>query len=143
MQRWLESVWYDPAGRRGRWLRPLAALFRGLLALRAAAFRRGLLQRRHPGIPVVVVGNLTVGGTGKTPFTIWLANELRARGVAPGILARGYGGRGHGPRRVAADSDPREVGDEPTLLRAATGCRSWSRRIASPVRPCSGRPAST
>ena len=121
MQRWLESVWYDPACREGRWLRPLAALFGGVVALRGAAFRRGLLQRRHPGIPVVVIGNLTVGGTGKTPFTIWLAKELQARGVAPGILARGYGGSGSGPRSVAVDSDPRQVGDEPTLLRAATG----------------------
>jgi len=121
MQRWLESVWYDPTGRQGRWLQPLAMLFGGVVALRAAAFRRGLLHGVHPGVPVVVIGNLTVGGTGKTPFTIWLARELRARGRAPGILARGYGGSGHGPRWVDAGSDPREVGDEPTLLRAATG----------------------
>jgi len=121
VQRWLESAWYDPAGREGRWLRPLAALFGAIVAIRAAAFRRGLLRSRHPGIPVVVIGNLTVGGTGKTPFTIWLANELQARGVLPGILARGYGGSGRGPRAVESDSDPREVGDEPTLLRAETG----------------------
>jgi tetraacyldisaccharide 4'-kinase len=121
VQRWLESVWYDASGRQGRWLRPLAAVFGGVVALRGAAFRMGLLGRSHPGIPVVVIGNLTVGGTGKTPFTIWLAKELRARGLTPGILARGYGGQGHGARRVEADSSPREVGDEPTLLRAATG----------------------
>jgi tetraacyldisaccharide 4'-kinase len=133
VQRWLESVWYDPAARAGGWLQPLAALYGGVMALRAAAYRRGLWQRRHPGIPVVVVGNLTVGGTGKTPFTLWLANELQARGVRPGILSRGYGasGSGRGPRAVADDSDPREVGDEPTLLRAATGLPV----VVSPERP--------
>jgi tetraacyldisaccharide 4'-kinase len=104
VQRWLESVWYDATGREGRWLRPLAALFGAVVGLRAAAYRRGLGRSVHPGIPVVVIGNLTVGGTGKTPFTIWLANELRVRGVTPGLLARGYGGRGHGARRVEADS---------------------------------------
>jgi tetraacyldisaccharide 4'-kinase len=121
VQRWLESVWYDATGRKGRWLRPLAAVFGGVVALRAAAYRRGLARGVHPGIPVVVIGNLTVGGTGKTPFTIWLAQELRARGVTPGLLARGYGGAGHGARRVEADSEPRDVGDESTLLHAATG----------------------
>ena len=131
MQHWLEAVWYDSSGLRGRWLRPLGALFGGLVALRAAAFHRGLRQATHPGVPVVVIGNLTVGGTGKTPFTIWLAQQLQARGLTPGILARGYGSSGRGPRTVDAGSDPREVGDEPTLLRAATGAPV----VVSPARP--------
>ncbi len=121
MQRWLESVWYDPSGARGRWLQPLGVLFGLLVALRRVAFERGLLHREHPGVPVVVIGNLTVGGTGKTPFTIWLANELRARGIVAGVLARGYGAPVRGPVTVEARSDPRDVGDEPTLIRAATG----------------------
>jgi len=121
MQHWLESAWYDPSGRSAAWLRPLGALFGGVVALRVAAFRRGWLRQAHPGVPVVVIGNLTVGGTGKTPFTIWLARELQAQGLAPGLLARGYGAKGRGARIVGADSDARAVGDEPVLLRAATG----------------------
>ncbi len=121
MQRWLESAWYDQSGRSAAWLRPFGALFGGVVALRVAAFRRGWLRQAHPGVPVVVIGNLTVGGTGKTPFTIWLARELQLQGLAPGLLARGYRGEGRGARVVADDSDARAVGDEPVLLRAATG----------------------
>jgi len=69
-----------------------------------------------------VVGNLTVGGTGKTPLVIWLAGELRARGLKVGIVSRGYGRRSRGPRRVRSDSPWEEVGDEPLLLSRRTGC---------------------
>ncbi len=131
MQRWLESVWYDRSGLRGQWLRPLAALFGALVALRALAFRRGVLRATQAGVPVVVIGNLTVGGTGKTPFTIWLAQQLQARGLKPGILTRGYGGNARGPRAVDASSGPREVGDEPILLFAQTGAPV----VVSPARP--------
>jgi tetraacyldisaccharide 4'-kinase len=100
-------------------LRPLGALFGGVVGLRRAAFDRRLLRSGRAGLPVVVVGNLTVGGTGKTPFSIWLARELRARGLVPGLLSRGYGGRAAGVRDVRAGDDPAVVGDEPLLLAAA------------------------
>lgn len=119
VQSWLESAWYDASGRRGAWLRPLGALFGGLIALRRAAFRAGLLRRTHAGLPVVVVGNISVGGTGKTPLVIWLAQALRARGLRPGLLSRGYRGRAHEVREVHAGDDPAEIGDEPLLLAAA------------------------
>ncbi|MEZ5488207.1 MAG: tetraacyldisaccharide 4'-kinase [Steroidobacteraceae bacterium] len=121
LQAWLESAWYDASGRRGAGLRPLGALFGGVVALRRAAYRRGWLRSARAALPVVVVGNLSVGGTGKTPFCSWLAAELRARGVVPGLLSRGYGGqqRGARARDVRPGDDPAEVGDEPLLLAAA------------------------
>jgi tetraacyldisaccharide 4'-kinase len=74
----------------------------------------------------VVVGNLTVGGTGKTPLVAWLARELSLRGLRPAIVSRGYGGTSeHTPRRVVPDGEAREFGDEPLLLAAQTGCPIW------------------
>src|SRR5437899_6883978 len=103
-------------------LAPLAAGFGLGVALRAAAYRRGWLKTRRLNRPVVSVGNLTVGGTGKTPLVEFLAKCLLKRGRKPAILTRGYGRRDSGriiarePGRVA---DPREVGDEPALLASA------------------------
>jgi tetraacyldisaccharide 4'-kinase len=74
------------------------------------------------GRPVVVVGNLTVGGTGKTPLVAWLAEGLSERGLIVGVLSRGYGSSGGSPRVVEPSSGWREVGDEPLLLRQRTGC---------------------
>lgn len=91
------------------------------VALRTAAYRRGWLSTRRLNRPVVSVGNLSVGGTGKTPFVAFLADLLLKRGWKPGILTRGYGRR-KGAKLVAIESgasrapDPREVGDEPALL---------------------------
>lgn len=71
-------------------LRPLSALYHGITGLRNAAFDCGLLRTQRVDLPVVSVGNLSVGGTGKTPMVVWLARELAARGRRPGILSRGY-----------------------------------------------------
>lgn len=105
-----------------RILTPLAAAFKLGIAVRHAAYRRGWLKARSLARPVVSVGNLTVGGTGKTPFVAYLAGRLLNRGIKPSILTRGYGRRirlepiaiapGSGP----AARDPRDVGDEPALL---------------------------
>jgi tetraacyldisaccharide 4'-kinase len=107
-------------------LQPLAAGFRLGVALRHAAYRRGWLKKRRLERPVVSVGNLTVGGTGKTPLVAFIARTLLKLGWKPGILTRGYGRRGReliallpaigGTERVA---DPRVVGDEPALLARA------------------------
>jgi tetraacyldisaccharide 4'-kinase len=119
----LQRVWYD---REAQWLSflllPLSWLFGFAVACRRAAYRFGLLRRVRVARPVVVVGNVTVGGTGKTPFTIWLASELQARGVPVGIVLRGYGGNSsQWPRDVSSDSAPEEVGDEAVLLAKRTG----------------------
>ena len=91
--------------------------------LRRLAYRRGIRPVTVPPAPVIVVGNITVGGTGKTPLVIWLAEALRQRGFSVGIVSRGYGGHaGTWPQAVHHDSDPALVGDEPVLLARATNC---------------------
>ncbi len=103
-------------------LYPVSLVFRALVALRRAAYRAGLMQSHGVSVPVVVVGNLTVGGSGKTPLVIHLASALRSRGRRPGIISRGYRGTTRLVTRVTADSDPAVVGDEPLMLAASTGC---------------------
>jgi tetraacyldisaccharide 4'-kinase len=126
MSAWLERVvvarWYG-AERAPPWLLPLEALFRAATAARRFAYRRGLLRVVRVDIPVVVVGNVTVGGTGKTPLVLWLASALRERGWRPGIVSRGYGGRGvRGAVRVRAGSEVELVGDEALLIARRSGC---------------------
>ncbi|MEX0733384.1 MAG: tetraacyldisaccharide 4'-kinase [Steroidobacteraceae bacterium] len=112
---WLLETWYGD-DRRGRWLRPAAWLFAGISRLRRASYVRGLLPRYRSRRPVVVVGNLTVGGTGKTPFVSWLARELAHRGLRPGIAMRGYGGAGGHARLLTSADTAATAGDEPLLL---------------------------
>ncbi|GAB2181987.1 tetraacyldisaccharide 4'-kinase [Denitratisoma sp. agr-D3] len=102
-------------------LLPLVGLFAALAALRRAAYRLGWLPVQRLPVPVVVVGNITAGGAGKTPLTLYLAQALRAAGRRPGIVSRGYGGSGE-VRAVEADSDATVVGDEPLLLRRRAQC---------------------
>jgi tetraacyldisaccharide 4'-kinase len=108
-----------------RLLLPLAALFAAVTALRRAAWRHGLLRARHAGVPVIVVGNITAGGTGKTPLTLWLADFLRNHGRHPGIVSRGYGAKRGDPREVPPDGLPQDHGDEPCLLAQRAGCPVW------------------
>lgn len=114
--------WYSASGLTVL-LRPLSWLYRGVVMLRSAGYRTGLLRRRRVAAPVIVVGNITVGGTGKTPLVIWLVELLRSEGYRPGIVSRGYRGRArHWPQQVRPDSDPEMVGDEPVVLSRRTGC---------------------
>jgi tetraacyldisaccharide 4'-kinase len=120
-QRFTE-LWYREDRGPGA-LQPLAWLYGALVGARRAVYASGWARSIGVGVPVVVVGNLTVGGTGKTPFTIWLAGQLQARGFSVGIVSRGYGRGGAGTvRDVSAGSDWRQVGDEPVLLARRTGC---------------------
>jgi len=119
----LQSVWYE---RKPLWLfallTPLSLLFGLSVRLRRFAFGKGWRTAVRLPQPVIVIGNITVGGTGKTPFTIWLAQHLQAQGWRVGIVLRGYGGRSTTwPRDVAADTPYAEVGDEAVLLAARTG----------------------
>jgi tetraacyldisaccharide 4'-kinase len=115
MQQWLFRIWYG-GGRSGWWLRPLAWLFGAMSCLRRIAYRRGVLRKYRSPRPVIIVGNLTVGGTGKTPLVMWLARELTAQGLRVGIASRGYRGAG-GPARMLADGDDAATtGDEALLL---------------------------
>jgi tetraacyldisaccharide 4'-kinase len=97
---------------------PLEAAFEGAVRLRTSLYHDGVLPKRRVAVPVVVVGNLTVGGTGKTTVVAWLAQRLRERGIRPGIVLRGYRGsheRSATPLAVDAQSDPAVVGDEALL----------------------------
>ncbi|MDE1958982.1 MAG: tetraacyldisaccharide 4'-kinase [Xanthomonadaceae bacterium] len=102
-------------------LRPLAALYGGAVRLRRSLYRRGLLARERLPVPVLVVGNLTVGGTGKTPLVITLVEALRARGYHPGVVSRGYGGSATTPQLLEPGCEARQVGDEPCLIRRHCG----------------------
>ena len=101
---------------------PLSCLFRLLTAVRRRLFALGWLASTRLPVPVVIVGNLYIGGTGKTPFVIWLAQALREAGFHPGIISRGYGGQNAQPQVVATDSRPQSVGDEPLLMAQRTAC---------------------
>jgi len=116
---WIESHWER--------VTPVSALLypASLLYCAAVSLRRATAATARLPVPVIVVGNVTVGGTGKTPLTLWLAEFLAARGRTPGIVSRGYGGRADTPRRVFPDSDPLTCGDEPILLARRSGCEVW------------------
>ncbi len=106
-------------------LLPLSAAYAAVVALRRAAWRNGLLTAQHPGVPVIVVGNITAGGTGKTPLTLWLAQFLRRQGRQPGVISRGYGASDTHARAVPADGKPQDYGDEPCLMAQRAGCPVW------------------
>ncbi|MDR0247126.1 MAG: tetraacyldisaccharide 4'-kinase [Burkholderiales bacterium] len=123
----LLRTWYAPRKTwLARWLLPLSLVFGQAVAIRASLYRCGLIRSFTLPVPVIVVGNITVGGTGKTPFVIALTQALSERGFRPGVISRGYGGRigGKASARgdvvcVDADSDVREVGDEAALIARA------------------------
>jgi tetraacyldisaccharide 4'-kinase len=117
----LERVWR----RRGlpAWLLlPVALLFGLLVRLRRWLYLAGWRKSVRLPVPVLVIGNIFIGGTGKTPLAIWLAHQLRAAGYRPGVVSRGYGARLDAPRLVDASATPAQVGDEPLLIAQHTGC---------------------
>jgi tetraacyldisaccharide 4'-kinase len=123
MEQWLTQLWYrESAG--PSLLQPLAWLYGLVASLRRRGYARGWLKTQRVGKPVIVVGNLTVGGTGKTPLAAWLAEQLSVSGLKVGIVSRGYGRKARAPQLVHAESDWRAVGDEPFLLRQLTGCET-------------------
>lgn len=108
-------------------LLPLAGLFRALAGLRALLWRGGWLRAWRAPVPVVVIGNVTAGGSGKTPLVAYIAAALRDAGWTPGIVSRGYRRRRDAadPMEVEPDSPPEDVGDEPLLLRRLCDCPVW------------------
>lgn len=102
-------------------LAPLALVYYFAIAVRRLAYRSGWLSTTRIAAPVIVIGNLYVGGTGKTPLTIELVRALRQRGWTPGVVSRGYGGGERAARLVGPDSRASEVGDEPLLINGVTG----------------------
>ena len=122
LDRTLQRIWYEcrpfPVF---LLLMPWSALFALVSSTRRLAFRMGVLRSERTPCPVLVVGNVSVGGTGKTPLVIWIADYLASRGCTAGIVTRGYGGRAqHGPKDVTANSNAADVGDEAVLLAMRT-----------------------
>lgn len=117
-----EKIWY------GRsvisWLLvPFSVLYAAVISVRRMLYMTGIIRSRKFSVPVVVVGNITSGGTGKTPVTLWLARELARNNLSPGIVMRGYRGKvGASPIQVASDSHTDIVGDEALLLARRSGC---------------------
>src|SRR6201995_5877456 len=120
VQSWLNRLWYSGA-QPPWWLKPPAALYGAALRLRHLAYRRGWRRRVRLHRPVIVIGNLSVGGTGKTPLVCWLSEQLSRLGHKPGIVLRGYGGSAREPQLVQGDDPASRVGDEAVLLRRRTG----------------------
>jgi tetraacyldisaccharide 4'-kinase len=131
--RFLVAAWY----RRATWLwllRPLELLYRLVVGLRAWLYRRGMLKSFEAACPVVVVGNITTGGTGKTPVVIALVEALKSRGIVAGVISRGYGANLRGvAHTVGEGSTAADCGDEPLLIHRRTGapCVVSTSRVAA------------
>jgi tetraacyldisaccharide 4'-kinase len=122
LSRWFTDIWYEDHFI-GAWLMPLGFLFSDVVKFRKFLYRIGLLKKHTLPIPVIVVGNITVGGTGKTPLIIWLTELLKSEGYQPGVISRGYGGQAESwPQVVTVDSDPKQIGDEALMIAKRTGC---------------------
>lgn len=123
MRSLIENYWYrDSLNLFTFLLLPLSFLFRILITLRKWLYKIGVFKTYEAPLPVIVVGNITVGGTGKTPFVIWLAQFLKDKGYRPGIVSRGVGGRNHQVHLVNANDSAEKVGDEALLLLKRTKC---------------------
>ncbi|OHV13085.1 tetraacyldisaccharide 4'-kinase [Kushneria phosphatilytica] len=116
----LEQAWYSDAG----WVKlltPLELLYRSVVRRRRRAFQSGHRETWHASVPVIVVGNITLGGTGKSPLVAWLGRWLRDQGWHPGIISRGYGGHASRyPLYVDETTDTAYAGDEPVMLAQQT-----------------------
>jgi tetraacyldisaccharide 4'-kinase len=117
---WLNRIWYD-GGSPPWWLLPPAELYGAITALRRHAYAMHLRSSTRLSRPVIVIGNLSAGGTGKTPLVCWMAGQLAQLGLKPGVVARGYGGSSRHARLVSAGDDAGMVGDESLLLARRTG----------------------
>lgn len=135
MQKWLTDSWYHAGAL--RWvLAPLSGLYRLLTGIRRSLYKRMLLPVHRLPVPVIVVGNLTVGGTGKTPLVISLVRILQQQGWHPGVISRGYGGDSDVyPLLVTSETTALAAGDEPVLIKHATDCPV----VVAPDRVAAGR----
>ena len=119
----IQHYWYDSTLTPPLKLRVLSKLFSFIASVRRGLYRLRLLYSYHPGVPVIIVGNITVGGSGKSPLIIWLATQLLKDGYRPGVISRGYAGKAHTwPQQVRPDGDARTVGDEAIMIARRTRC---------------------
>ena len=130
-QSWLNKIWYGGVPPPW-WMKPLSAVYAALSSMRRSAYSLHWARSTRLSCPVVVVGNLSVGGTGKTPLVCWLCGRLAESGLRPGVVTRGYGGTSRAPRLVQNSDNSDRVGDEAILL---------ARRSRVPVATGRNRPA--
>jgi tetraacyldisaccharide 4'-kinase len=121
VSRWLLDIWYNDYFI-GAALTPMSMFFLDFVKFRRWLYKIGLKKSTALPVPVVIVGNITVGGTGKTPLCVYLANLLKAEGYHVGIISRGYGGEKVATKMVSPNSDVAEVGDEALLILQQTNC---------------------
>ncbi|OAN18245.1 tetraacyldisaccharide 4'-kinase [Photobacterium jeanii] len=125
MSNLIEKIWFQrhPAGvALSPLLWPLSKIFAAVSRHRRQQYQTGVKASYRAPVPVVVVGNITAGGNGKTPVVVWLVEQLLAQGIKPGVVSRGYGGKApHYPYRVDDTSTTDHVGDEPVLIHRRTG----------------------
>ena len=110
LRSWYAPTWVTPL------LIPVSFLYRAFMAVRRLLYQSGVFKVQEFDVPIIVVGNLTVGGTGKTPLLIHLSKELVAHGFKPGVVSRGYGAKGPYPVRVTPNTEVLHSGDEPLLI---------------------------
>lgn len=122
ISRWLQDSWYKEMYISSFFM-PISMIYDDVIRFRAFLYRIGVKKKTKLAVPVVIVGNITVGGTGKTPLILWMANLLKQQGYKPGIVSRGYGGNAEiWPQWVDEKSDPALVGDEPVLMAKHADC---------------------
>lgn len=121
---WLQQHWYRITPLH-LVLLPVSLVFRLLSGIRRTLYRSGIMVSEKPPVPVIVVGNINVGGSGKTPLTLWLAQQLLDNGWHPGIISRGHGGTATAPQAVHHSSDPAITGDEAVLMAQRKLCPVW------------------
>ncbi len=135
MAKFLNEVWYKDHFV-GTWIMPFSFIFTDVAKFRRWLYKKGFKPVEKLPVPVIIVGNITLGGTGKTPLVIYLVKKLKAAGFKPGVISRGYGGQSeHWPVTVGADSDAALIGDEPLLIAQQAGCPV----AVGPIRADSGR----
>ncbi len=121
MEQWFQKQWSQYTF----WhtlLLPISWVFFCVITVRKLLYKAKILKSKHLKVPVIVVGNINVGGTGKTPLVIWLAEQLILQGFKPGIISRGYGGSAKGVQAVLPNSNSAQVGDEPLLIAIRAHC---------------------
>ncbi|WP_428355105.1 tetraacyldisaccharide 4'-kinase [Methyloprofundus sp.] len=122
LAKFVDEVWYRDHFI-GTWLMPLSFLFTDIAKFRRWLYKKGYKPVEKLPVPVIIVGNITLGGTGKTPLVIYLVKQLKAAGFTPAVISRGYGGQSASwPVRVNAESDATLVGDEPLLIAQQADC---------------------
>lgn len=122
MIKYIQFSWYNKS-KITVFLKPLSWIFCSIVFIRKNLYHFNILKSYQLSVPVIIVGNITVGGNGKTPLVIWLVNKLKQSGYRPGIISRGYGGQAKKwPQQVRPDSDPLIVGDEAIVISRRTDC---------------------